>query len=643
MTTQATLTLRDFADLAKVARPVVSMWRKRLRVVPFPAPVRKVGGIEHFDRDEVVDYLRRTGRGNNPDFHLDAPAGTVPDGADLDELIILLCLRTALDDELATASEKVQMAAAYTADPDDRFLVQEVLDLEPSAAALGYVDDLFEASRGPGEALDRLERGRLARQRAANGLSGDCLELVATVAEGCIGELGVGDGRLGYGGGDPELAAGVMGRFARVSLGDGGPEIRGLRRRAYLREIEHEERPGSVITIASVVGKSDAESLRVLDELILNLAAGQAIAVIGPSSALVERLSGEAEQRRSGMLRSRSLACALRLPRGFWLGAHRQALAIWVCVGAADVARPMAADLESVAAGEKLVLDDLRSDVAAAVNLALAGKLGDRQLNPLHATSIRAFRYLRLHRLDQIQSTGRVVPRGMRAERLVTSGYRDRVIELTLLTSVAGPTFDVPVADAASAIVVIPHSLGDLDNRNELTVKRGSRIDLTAGDADGTIEVWTGDGPTGTRYDPLEAERRNPNARRTEAGDVVFQSKPRPRATVDTRGGALVASPARILRLRDAIHLGPHTLAAVINLQPDGSGEWESWLVPRLTPEQNNALETALREAAEYEEQMRMRVDAVRRLQHELIAGVAAGAIAVGPETEEMMIMKEIG
>ncbi|UGT89738.1 hypothetical protein [Mycobacterium ostraviense] len=84
-----TLTLQDVADLAKLRRPVVSMWRKRPIVrgvsIPFPEPVEVVDGVARFARDEVVDWLTRTGRGKNSEHAYDAPAVAVPDGAELEE------------------------------------------------------------------------------------------------------------------------------------------------------------------------------------------------------------------------------------------------------------------------------------------------------------------------------------------------------------------------------------------------------------------------------------------------------------------------------------------------------------------------------------------------------------------------------
>nr|WP_318546780.1 hypothetical protein [Mycobacterium lepraemurium] len=89
----STLTLQDVADLAKVRRPVVSMWRKRPIVrgvsIPFPEPVETVDGVARFARDEVVDWLTRTGRGNNREHSDDAPAVAVPDGVALEDVVTL--------------------------------------------------------------------------------------------------------------------------------------------------------------------------------------------------------------------------------------------------------------------------------------------------------------------------------------------------------------------------------------------------------------------------------------------------------------------------------------------------------------------------------------------------------------------------
>ena len=72
------ISLADVARLARVQRPVVSMWRSRSASTgtPFPAPVERAGAQERFDADQVVSWLELTGRGNNPDVRADVAAFT---------------------------------------------------------------------------------------------------------------------------------------------------------------------------------------------------------------------------------------------------------------------------------------------------------------------------------------------------------------------------------------------------------------------------------------------------------------------------------------------------------------------------------------------------------------------------------------
>src|SRR4051812_45712832 len=126
-TTEPTLTLRDIADLAGVQRPVVSTWRRRRRVrgqdMPFPQPVPDAGPIERFRRAEVVEWLARTGRGNNTDHRLDAPALSVPAGVSLEDLVTLLCLYLYGDGDIAYLTAAELESLAERSDPDDAFLL----------------------------------------------------------------------------------------------------------------------------------------------------------------------------------------------------------------------------------------------------------------------------------------------------------------------------------------------------------------------------------------------------------------------------------------------------------------------------------------------------------------------------------------
>ena len=69
------ISMPEIAQLARVRRPVVSMWRSRSAGSdsPFPTVVDKQKGQEFFDVNEVGSWLARTGRGNNPEAKSDAP------------------------------------------------------------------------------------------------------------------------------------------------------------------------------------------------------------------------------------------------------------------------------------------------------------------------------------------------------------------------------------------------------------------------------------------------------------------------------------------------------------------------------------------------------------------------------------------
>ena len=73
------LSLPDVAQLARVQRPVVSVWRTRSAGSgsPFPAPIATELGQEWFGAAEIVDWLEATGRGNNPDARQDAARSRV--------------------------------------------------------------------------------------------------------------------------------------------------------------------------------------------------------------------------------------------------------------------------------------------------------------------------------------------------------------------------------------------------------------------------------------------------------------------------------------------------------------------------------------------------------------------------------------
>jgi hypothetical protein len=268
-------------------------------------------------------------------------------------------------------------------------------------------------------------------------------------------------------------------------------------------------------------------------------------------------------------------------------------------------------------ATEAIDLEDLASDVMAALQL----------------TEDRAYRYARRGDLAPVLAGGPVVPRGVRATRLGTTAvatHLDRIQTATLTTSEPVPGYDVTVAPAPGQIVLRQRSLGELVAAGQLVMRRGSRIGTTPAGASATVRVMSADSSTDDlRLDPFDAVRLYPRAIRTEPGDVVFIQQPQPMARVDAEGGALVASPSRILRLQPGASIGPFALAALINgLAPAGS-EWQTWNMPELASGDADALEAALAAAADHLAVLRRHARAVEDLTTSLIEGVAAGAVTI--------------
>lgn len=612
----ATVTMQDIAQLARVQRHVVSMWRSRPTVrgerIPFPEPVPSTDGVLRFDRDEVVGYLVTTRRGNNTDARYDAPAVSVPDGLTVEDVVVLLCLHALTGDELEGCSAAELVAAAERVDASDHVVLRELRAMRPTAEGLRYVDDLVEASFGPSDALDRLQAGRLSRVAAERGLDDEAVDLVRASVDAARLSLDAEVVAL-----DPpadlELARRLAGGFAGIVIGD--HVDRRQRRRALLDGVDVVEGTPSMVRVRSVVGASEAAALEAVDELTVSLAPAEVGVVIGSAAVLCDPLPGPGGRDRAHTLRSGNLAMAVRLPRGLWKGAHRQSLGLWVLRGTSGAPSLWLADLDT----ETVDRDDLANDVLAA----------------LRGTERRAYRYARRDVLTRVLGGGAVVPRGAQAARFAVvegSARLDRIYAASLTTGETIAGFDVTAASASTGMVLRRRSLAELRDSGQLVVRRGSRIDAGHADPAGTVPVLSADGSTDTLFlDPFDADRLYRRATRTEPGDVIVLDGRCPVARVDSRGGALVASPSRIVRLAPTAPVGPHALAAIVNdIAPSGS-EWQTWSVPELPPAESGLLDAALAGAAAHKEVLRRHERALRDLVTNLIHGVAAGAVTLDP------------
>ncbi|MFB0835717.1 hypothetical protein ACX8Z9_04750 [Arthrobacter halodurans] len=663
------MTLSDVARMAGVQRPVVTMWRSRSRgtLLPFPAASHREGAQELFEAASVVEWLRATGRGNNPDAAEDAAAHVVDGRNNFHAVSALLALRAEMGSPLVGLDAHGLLDAADAADPDDEYLYAELEaigdELVPLAA---YTDRLVDASYGVPAAFESLLADRFRSglgNKAAATLSGTALDLVAAAA------LEVGAGSRLFtettaGGTDLLLAvAKLLGEDADGTLQvlpsdsgaapSGRPALRRLHAHAAgsdnLTVVRRDRAAAGTVHLAQFPGpgQPDPDTRAVLDgvdEIVLGLNRTERAVVIGPASVLVDRLdSTEMDNTRSSTLRAGRVRAVVRLPRGLLPAKPRQAMALWV----------LGPEPQGVPLGERRVmvadLLDTRLDRAAVQDLStdLAASL-----RGLESVRRHAFRFSRLVRTASLLAAraglvpddgpSATAPTRSRAETVLRT---EQAIAAVQATSGARPhtTFSVAArasntAAGARSVPTVPATaarpLGALRDAGHVRDHPGTRIDtadLAHGNAGG-VRVWgPGDLERGfgvpapsAGIPALVLAARYPRARLTEPGDIVFRSGPQPAAVVDTEGSAVVRSPARTLRINAADPGG--LLAAVVaaDIGAAPPGNWRRWPVRTVPPDQAAALASALAELVEEQQAAAERLTRLAELAARLAGGVAA-------------------
>lgn len=614
---ESLVTMPDIARLANVKRQAVTNWRSRPASTPFPDPVKVVDGIERFDRDEVLDWLESTGRGRNREARLDAPAVVAPENLNLERAVVLLTLRAKVAQDIGALSAEQRVALAEEVDPEDNFLLTEVREVAEADDVAVYVDELLEAAYGPADALARLYDTRPAQ--GSRGLAPGLITLLQSIADACRTFLGP-DGvavelRL-----EPR-ARQVAAGFESVDLAAGAD--RAMLRHLALDGLAVEEADGPRVRVISVVGREDSDALDLADEAALELADGQVAIIVGPATALCDRLTGDLYAARRNTLEmgstgSCALVAAFKLPRGLWRQAHRQSLGLWVLEGGVAATGVLVADLSGRAAHP----DELADDV----------------LGALEQTGARAYRYGRVVPYNDVWTRDTVVVPGVGVASPVATGSGsalDRVVEATLLTREQIGGLDVPVVAQSGTTRLVPRSLGELVNAGAIKIQSGSRVSPQHLDPEGSVRVLSAD-PSAThgRIDALVAADHYSHAARTEPGDVVFTASPRPRAIVDEEGGSRIASPSRILRVESLrAGIGPRALAAAINEM--ASSEWKTWSVPNVPRAEIQLLEDALGGVLDHLGALRRHEEAATNIINNLIQGVTEGSVALSSSTTE--------
>lgn len=607
---ESLITMSEIARLAGVRRQAVTNWRSRPATAPFPTSVRGAGGLERFEREEVLEWLEVTGRGNNPEARIDAPALVAPAHLEVESAVVLLALRAAAGDDLGPMARGERLSVANNIDPSDLYLQTEVRGLAQDDALAAYVDELMAASFGPADALGKLYSTRAAQ--GARGLAADLIDLLCSIADVCRTYLGPDDVAVDL---RLEPRARRVGASFPIARATESADRASLRRLA-LEGLTVEETAGSCVSVISVLELGDEQALDAIDDLALELGAGEVAVVVGSTTVLCDGLRGDLDASRKRTLRMGeaaicSLAAAFRLPRGLWGTAYRQGLGLWVLQGGGGADSAVVGDVTGVG----LDPEEFAADIMGA----------------LERTGARAYRYGRRLPYSSLLARSYVVAPGLRA---VNAGRADRtgsplerLSQATLVTTEEIGPFDLAGVAGGDAGLRETRSLGQLSDDHRVSVRNGSRIRREDLDATSSLRVIGAD--VVTAIDPFVAADRYDHAIRTEPGDVVFTYTPQPAAVVDETGGAIVISPNRIIRLGGDAGIGPHALAAAINQSATGR-EWRAWPVPNVPREQIQPLEDALAAANAHLANLRRHEAATTSIISNLIQGVAEGSVALG-------------
>lgn len=667
------LSLSDVAALASVQRPVVSMWRSRSARSdqPFPDPVTSVRGRFRFDAAEVAAWLEATGHGNNPDAAADAAVFGVPDGISEDDdetlgagMSAVLCLKALVGGTLGDRSMAELTTLAARTDPHDEMLLSEIRSLEDRLLPLArWADIASDAAYSVEAAFDRLlaRRQNTADAQPAGSsrpaLAAPLPSLVGALARALSVELAADPptyADVTPGGG--ELMLSVLAGSARavdvdtaatVLLPDTGG--REARRRLLVHGIHPTTVPtdggrfevdGPVVHLLQLTadaagGLRPERALTAVDDVQLQMDDGQRAIVVAPASVLCDRLADrELDRQRDHLLRLGRVRAVVRLPEGLVTTSPRQRLALWVLGAAhADVGVDMrwtaVADLADVSLSDA-VIDDVVSDLVAA--------MGNQQMVRAHA-----FRFVRL-RQTSVMLAGRraLVGPGVAATKADRTPAADQAMAVAQLREVlqgdeprdplAGVDVMVRQGDPVDPAV----SIGTAVDQGLVRVVSGSRVD-PMGLPEGQVPVISvgalvaDDHATNRAVDALALEAAYPAARRTEPGDVVFCTSPRPRAHVDADGGSVVVYPARVLRIVEPRSSGlvPQVVVTDINQQPATARAWRAWRVRRVPLGQVDAVASALASLQREEERARARAAQVNRLSELVVQGVASRALAL--------------
>ncbi|WP_159067472.1 DNA-binding protein [Gordonia iterans] len=647
---RAVMSMQDIADVARVRRPVVSMWRTRYTDGPFPFPDPVAPGDSRFDAEEVARWFRDTGRGNNPEaaddvaLHTSLLHDTVR-ATDAASLLALLSARAggpAADLDQGQAFEiAAGLADQHLASLDD---VESALTDSQTVAA---VDRLSEAAYGPVPVIRRLAELGCAADPAGEVelLTDEGLHIVNTVgaelirsSPGLVAPAGPGGLVLLDG------AVGLLDEHEATEFAC-APSTRALawqraRWRALLaggasvRQVVAGDPVLADATVlaqwASAARTEAAEFFAWIDDIVVSLGPGGRAVVIGPAELLIDDLSGEERQRRAEVLGGADyfapLRFAARLPKGLVRSAGRRQLAVWVVAPSGDEQKAATVIADHSALTGQVEVQALAADVAAAA----AGERERRSHTFLRGT-VRASRVVvPQHRLRVSVTDERVLDGGDLLAQVWEASSHTQAPVLEGIGMAAG-------ADRGEDGASVPWQVATSGRGRPVQLIPGVRVPAESIGAavSGSVTVLgecelRNPGTIGRRgVDRLALEQIAPNSTFTEPGDVVYLRTADPAAMVDDVGGRLVVTPARIARCRDVELAGrkllPHIVAADIAEQR--SANVDAWRLRTVPADQADVVAEARERIEARRGELRSELAALDQLERSLTRGITRGLL----------------
>lgn len=677
--------MRDIAELTRVQRPVVTMWRKRDK--NFPSPVGGDVTQPLFDPRQVTEWLADTGRADRSVIESDlslytlTTLGDALPAADRIALITsLICLRHLTGDEsLADGTDDIGsriQAHAVATDPDDQLLLSEITGMPPDALWLaGAVDDLIETVQNCRNAFEWVMRARhrlKAADISANALVPLLADLIARLsgaaeraasaqraiivsdpAAGCGDLLAAVTSLLGHDympmctAAEPDA---YLARLTRRRLAVHGLDLRDMDIYVGGKLPDDSGDPDVVVTQIPYAPAEDRSAEQILDtigDIAVRLDQECSAVILGPAAVLSDELPSysSSERTRVALLANPTVEAVVRLPGGLVPFRPGYETALWVLNGvptSPEQDRILVADVSDRELGDSLV-DALVEDIVT------------WRRKGYHPDAHRREFGVQIHRPRPDGPPVSLSVRPPRNIRTIQAETDERIEQLAALESaldkVGAEAIAVRPAIRSNAVKDIrprptAKSIGRLAREGFLTVVRGTRLDLAHVSGEGHHAVFGSDEVLGIRQlglrmiDRAVLAESYPRASLTNPGDVLVTLIPEFGVTVDEEGLSVAAFPVRVLRITENGHdvLTPRVLAAMLwflgrKPRPFGAireaQRLEDHQVVQLAPATVQRLDELLAALDIRRRHARAEIDMLNELGRIVAAGLSDGTLAL--------------